>query len=246
MSRPRIICHMHSLLNGKADGHANITSVGMRAQRAYFDIMLGQDRFYSQHRGWLSGRGTSEASLGGSREPELPTTYEPVPEGDFVAQPDAGMFYFAVDGSGKLAWDRNTLSYFEVDAHIVSLVSGSVGDAYKAFLRDQGISYIIAGQDRLDMTEAVRKIRDLFGMEELMLAGGPHLNWSMIRDGLVDELSVVLMPTADAQPDTHTIFEADPRYSSPVPVKFDFLSAEPLEDGSVWLRYDVLGEIRDA
>ncbi|HJC58844.1 MAG TPA: hypothetical protein H9755_00730 [Candidatus Dietzia intestinigallinarum] len=51
MHRPRIICHMHTLLDGKVDGIANITEVGMRAQRRYFDLMLGPDRAFSGHGG---------------------------------------------------------------------------------------------------------------------------------------------------------------------------------------------------
>lgn len=50
------------------------------------------------------------------------------------------------------------------------------------------------------------------------------------------------MPTADGQPDTSPLFRA-PNGAAPVPVEFTFRSAEPLADGSVWLRYDVVGEI---
>lgn len=64
----------------------------------------------------------------------------------------------------------------------------------------------------------------------------------MLRQGFVDELSLVLMPTADGQPDTSPLFRA-PNGAAPVPVEFTFRSAEPLADGSVWLRYDVVGEI---
>lgn len=45
MTRPRIICHMHTLLNGKIDGIANPTPAGMRSQKLYFDLFLGKDRF---------------------------------------------------------------------------------------------------------------------------------------------------------------------------------------------------------
>ena len=242
MNRPKIICHMHTLLNGKVDGIANITDVGMRSQRLYHGLMLGEDRYYRRHRGWLSGRGTSEAILGGPRELELQEPAAPVPAGDFIAQPDAQMYYFAVDSSGKLAWDRNTFSYFGVEAHVVALISGSVGDAYKAHLREHGVSYLIAGQERLDMAEVVTKIGETFGVDELILGGGPTLNWSMLLAGLVDELSLVLMPTADAEGQTKSLFESTDS-DGPVPVKFDLLAAEPLEDGSVWLRYDVAGEI---
>ncbi|GAA3511252.1 dihydrofolate reductase family protein [Dietzia aurantiaca] len=245
MSRPRIICHMHTLLDGKVDGIANITEVGLRAQREYHALMLGPDRAFSGHRGWLSGRGTSEAILGGPREPDLPESFDPVPEGDFIAQPDADWFYFAVDGSGKLAWDRAGFEYFGAEAHIVALISGAVPEAYKAFLRQQGVSYLIVGEDRLDMGEAVQRIGETFGVDELILGGGPNLNWSMIRQGLVDEISLVLMPTADAEGHTSPLFRSSGD-AEPIPVEFAFRSAEPLSDGSVWLRYDVVGEIEES
>src|SRR5699024_2853080 len=108
MTRPRIICHMHTLLNGKIDGIANPTSVGMRSQRLYFDLFLGEDRYYKKHRGWVSGSGTSRALMGGAPATELPEPHEPVPAGDFIADPDAQMHCFAVDSSATLAWDRSS------------------------------------------------------------------------------------------------------------------------------------------
>jgi len=245
MPRPKIICHMHMLLNGKIDGIANPTSVGMRSQRLYFDLFLGENRYYDKHRGWLSGRSTSEAIMGGPRELDLPEVTEPVPEGDFIADPDATMHYFAVDGSGQLAWDRNSFSYFDVDAHIVELISAKVSDAYKAFLRSIGVSYLIVGDERLDMAEAIRKIGEIYDMEELILGGGANLNWSMITDGLCDEISVVLMPTADGENRTHSLFEAHDAYSAPVPIAFSLKNVQALEDGSVWLRYGVEGPVDD-
>lgn len=243
MSRPRVICHMHTLLNGKIDGIANPTSVGMRSQKLYFDLFLGEDRAFGKHRGWISGSGTSRAILDGVPELELSEPAEPVPEGDFLADPDAQMHYFAVDRSGTLPWDRSTFTYFDLDVHIVELIPASVGDAFKAHLRSVGVSYLIAGQEQLDMVEAVRKIGETFETDEIILGGGATLNWSMIRDGLCDEISLVLMPTADAENHTHSLFEADERFSAPTPIGFSLKHAEPLEDGSVWLRYDVQGPV---
>lgn len=245
MSRPKIICHMHTLLNGKIDGIANPTSVGMRSQRLYFDLFLGENRYYDKHRGWLSGRSTSEAIMGGPRELSLPEPTAPVPDGDFIADPDAQMHYFAVDGSGQLAWDQNSFSYFDAEVHIVELISAKVGDAYKAHLRSIGVSYLIAGEEQLDMAEAVRKIGEIYGMEELILGGGANLNWSMITDGLCDEISLVLMPIADGENHTNSLFEANDKYSAPAPIAFSLENVEALEDGSVWLRYRVEGPIHD-
>lgn len=181
--------------------------------------------------------------MGDKAKVELPEPAEPVPAGDVIANPDAQMFYFAVDNSGKLVWDRNSFEYFDVSAHIIELIPASVSDAFKAHLRSVGVSYIIAGDQRLDMAEAVQKIGEIYSVDELMLGGGGNLNWSMIRDGLCDELSLVLMPTAAAQNYTNSLFETNAKYSTPAPLEFALKSAEPLEDGSVWLRSDVVGEI---
>lgn len=243
MTRPRIICHMHTLLNGKIDGIANPTSVGMRSQKLYFDLFLGADRHYRKHRGWLSGSGTSRALMGGAPPTDLPEPHEPVPAGDFIADPDAQVYYFAVDNSGALAWDRNSFTYFDVEAHIVELIPATASDAFKAHLRSVGVSYILAGEGRLDMAQAVRRIGEVFDVDELILGGGGNLNWSMVRDGLCDEISLVLMPTADGENHTNSLFEANEKYSAPVPVGFSLKRVEPLEDGSVWLRYDVDGPV---
>lgn len=243
MTRPRIICHMHTLLNGKIDGIANPTSVGMRSQKLYFDLFLGEDRYYKKHRGWLSGSGTSRALMGGTPPTDLPEPHEPVPAGDFIADPDAQVYYFAVDSSGTLAWDRNSFTYFDVEAHIVELIPATAGDAFKAHLRSVGVSYILAGEGRLDMAQAVRRIGEVFGVDELILGGGGNLNWSMVRDGLCDEISLVLMPTADGENHTNSLFEANEKYAAPVPIGFSLKNVEPLEDGSVWLRYDVDGPV---
>lgn len=183
--------------------------------------------------------------MGGPRNVSFPEPAEPVPEGDYIADPDAQMFYFAVDGSGKLAWDTSSFNYFDVEAHIVELISASVSDAFKAHLRSIGVSYIIAGDEKLDMARAVEKIGEIFPMDELVLGGGANLNWSMIRDGLCDEISLVLMPTADGENHTNSLFEANDTYSAPVPIAFSLKSVEPLKDGSVWIRYDVDGPIAD-
>lgn len=85
-----------------------------------------------------------------------------------------------------------------------------------------------------------QKIGAIFKMDELILGGGPSLNWSMIRDGLCDELRLLLMPTADAQNHTNSLSESHETFSSLAPVELYFKAAQPLDDDSVWLRYDVV------
>ncbi|KUG56165.1 pyrimidine reductase [Kocuria palustris] len=78
---------------------------------------------------------------------------------------------------------------------------------------------------------------------ELILGGGGTLNWPMVRDGLCNEVSIVMMPLADGETDTASLFEASGEHSSPLPIGFELKGVEPLEDGSLWLRYDVTGPV---
>lgn len=80
-------------------------------------------------------------------------------------------------------------------------------------------------------------------MDELILGGGGTLNWSMVRDGLRDEISTVMMPLADDEINATSLLEASSERSSPLPIGFSLKGIEPLDDGSLWLRCDVQGPI---
>lgn len=243
MGRPRIVCHMHMSLDGKIVGDYLPTDVGMASQREFYALAYGPGRHYRDHKGWLSGRISSEDNFTHYRKPELDEAAAPVPEGDYIAVPDAPMNYFSVDPSGQLGWERNSIDYFDTNAHVVEILSGRASNAYKDLLRRLGISYLIAGEDSLDLEEAVEKIGATFGTEELILGGGGGLNWSFIRAGLCDEVSIVLTPAADGTKGAQTLFEADGRYTTAVPTAFGLEDVRKLHDGSLWLRYTVKGPI---
>ena len=107
------------------------------------------------------------------------------------------MYYVSIDPSGRLGWESETLVYETTTAHVVEVLTGKASNAYKAFLRKLGISYIIAGEGTLDYAVALEKLKTLFGIEVLMLGGGGVLNWSFIQAGMCDEISVVIAPCAD-------------------------------------------------
>lgn len=243
MERPRIFIHTHMALDGRIVGDYLSTDIGMASQREYYNLVLGPDRHYRDHKGWFCGRISSEDNFTHYRKPELNESALPVPEGDFIAVTDAPMHYFSIDPAGVLAWEKNTISYFDTTAHVVEILSDKVSNAYKAFLRRKGISYIIAGQGSLDLELAARKIGAAFGVEEIMLGGGGNLNWSFVQAGLCDELSIVLTPAADGKKGAQALFDADERHTQPIPTGFKLKHAQPLKDGSLWLRYEVKGPI---
>lgn len=237
LNRPYIFCHMMTSLDGKIMGTYMDTPEGNAAGEVFYNISFGKEPFY-KHQGWLSGRVTTDDNFTFYEKPELDENAPVVPEGDFVAG-KSNMYYVSVDPSGKLGWKNNTLTYIDTTAHVIEVLTEKAGNAYKSFLRKLGISYIIAGADSLDYKMAMEKLRELFGIETLMLGGGGVLNWSFIQAGMCDEVSIVIAAAADGSQATPSLFGVREGLSSEKAVRFELQSAEIKEGGSVWLRYKV-------
>jgi len=189
---------------------------------------------------WLCGRVTTDENFTHYRKPDLDQTAPPVPEGDYVAVKGAPMHYVSVDASGRIGWDTNTLKYENRPAaHIIEVLTEKASNAYRAFLRKKQISYIVAGQDRLDCKLAAEKLKALFNIDTLMLSGGGFINWSFLQAGLVDELSLVIAPLADGETDTVTLFEKSDHLPNIAPLEFALKSVEKRAGDSIWLRYSV-------
>ena len=237
MNRPFIFCHMMTSLDGKIMGKYMEAPESGPAGAAFYEIAFGKKRTY-EHQGWLSGRVTTDDNFTFYKKPVLDENAALVPEGDFVAK-KTDMYYVSIDPSGRLGWESATLTYGDTTAHVLEILTGKASTAYKAFLRKLGISYIIAGDQKLDYGPALSKLKELFGIETLMLGGGGVLNWSFIQAGMCDEVSVVIAPCADGSTETQTLFQVKEGLSTDEPVGFTLKSAEVLEGSGVWLRYTV-------
>lgn len=238
MNRPYIFCHMMMSLDGKIMGDYMETSEGKLAGDVFYDIAFGKNPYY-KHQGWISGRVTTDDNFTFYEKPDLDENAAPVPEGDFVARSDAGMYYVSIDPSGKLGWKSNTLTYGDTTAHVLEILTKKASNAYQSFLRKLGISYIIAGEDALDYTLAMEKLKKMFGIETLMLGGGGVLNWSLIQAGMCDEISIVIAAAADGATETPSLFSAKEGFSPAKAVGFLLENVEIKDGGSVWLRYKV-------
>ena len=101
MNRPYIFCHMMTALDGKIMGSYMETPQGSAAGDVFYDIAFGKEPFY-HHQGWLSGRVTTDDNFTFYKKPDLDENAPAVPAGDFIAQPDFGMFYVSVDPMASL------------------------------------------------------------------------------------------------------------------------------------------------
>lgn len=232
---PLIICHMMTAVDGKITGDYMDTESATNMNEEYERI----NTFYNPQ-AWLCGRVTTDENFTFYRTPNIDKSLPVVQSGDFVAVVDAKMYYVSVDASGKIGWESNILQYANRPAaHIIEVLTEKTSNAYRAFLRQLNISYIIAGDEQLDCRLAVEKLKTLFGIETLMLSGGGFINGSFLNEGLIDELSLVIAPVTDSASDTVTLFERANYLPKKTPVEFALNSVEKLNNDGVWLRYTI-------
>jgi len=147
---------------------------------------------------YVCGRVTMEGSFTGGVAPVL-DRYKGVKitREDYVADAETGFYAVAFDTFGRLGWTDSKIEDEDPGyggAHIIEVLSEAASDEYLAYLKDKKISYIFAGENKIDVITALEKLKRLFGIEKLLLEGGSLINGSFQRIGVVDELSLVVAP----------------------------------------------------
>ncbi|HEX6038490.1 RibD family protein [Longimicrobium sp.] len=224
--RPRVICHMMTSTDGRIV--VDRWPVSDEGRRQYEQVHAGYDPD-----AWICGRVTMEPFAGGLRaEDEVARQHSGGPREDFRAPGEFDSFAFAIDASGRLAWESS-----DIDGdHVVAVLSERVSDAYLAFLRERGVSYILAGARDVDLPRALERIGAEYGIRTLMLEGGGRINGGFLRDGLIDEVSLLIAPVADGRVGTPALFDDEGEVT---PRRLHLESVERRADDFVWLRYRV-------
>lgn len=233
MNRPYIVCHILSALDGKITGEFMGTEKSLKTAGEY-----GRIRKEYHADAWLYGSVTTKEFIGG-RQPVL-VKDEKAPDGDYVVNTNAELYYISIDVEGEVGWESGTFQKAgRPDAHVIEVLTESTPVEYRAYLRKQGVSYIIAGTDTLDCKIAVEKLYSLFGIKSVLICGGGVVNWSFLQSGVVDELSLVLAPAADGNRDSVTVFEKLSSLPQHAPMSFSLKNVEQLNGDGVRLVYTV-------
>jgi len=225
--RPHIICHMASTLDGRIDDNA-VDVVANPSPGDYYVIgdMLQGDA-------WLCGRATMQKHFA---EPEYFVSASGKAAGPrpvHVAR-RADAYVVSVDTLGKLRWPAGEVE----GSHLICVVSEQASEDYLAMLREQGISCIVSGAHSVDLAEAMRLLRQHFGIRRLLLEGGGHINGAFLAAGLVDEVSLLLVPTADGRHGIPALFDGIEATDRPA-TQFRLKSVEQRANDVLWIRYDL-------
>lgn len=227
MDRPYIICHMLVSYNNKISGSFMVApeAAGLIAEYGRIDRRFAAEA-------WLCGKTTME-EFTGYRQPDLNPETVHCQRTDFVARKNAALYVVVIDPKGKIGYENAYLEKGGRQSYVIELLTDRVDDAYIAYLRKMGISYIFAGENELDLNLAMQKLKSLFGIELLISHGGGYTNGALLRAGLIDELSLVRVPLIENNDREVSLFGSEDIPQS----AFELKQAEKLENGGEWLNY---------
>jgi riboflavin biosynthesis pyrimidine reductase len=193
------------------------------------------DRLHEQLGGdaWLVGRITGQEYA--MRDAYPKHTDQRYPREPWFARRDAAAYGVVLDAHGKIAWGRTDIG----DDPIVAVLTAQVSDAHVVGLRQDGVSYVFAGEQDLDLGLALEILNRELGIKRVLLEGGGVTNGAFLRAGLIDEISLVIFPAVDGAKGAPCVFDSgDDEVGAPAQLRsMTLASSQVLEGGAVWLRY---------
>lgn len=224
--KPYIICHMASSIDGR------ILPSRWRPQGVPGDLY---ERLHTEFaaQAWLIGRVTGQEFA--KAKEYASSTNARFPREPWFVRRDATTYAVVLDAQGKIAWGRSDIG---ADP-IVVVLAKDVCDAHLAGLRSDNISYFFAGETSIDLDRALEILNEELGVQRLLLEGGGVVNGSLLRAGLVDEISLIVWPVVDGAAGAPCVFDSTSEdVGRPAPVRaMQLMSSESMADGAVWLRY---------
>lgn len=210
MNRPYIICHMTTSIDGKVTGDFLFRDECTEAIEEYYEINRNL-----KCNGFICGRVTMEESFTQGYYPDLSRYKGVKPDPsrmDFILDEEylSGFYAVAFDTNGKLGWKSNKIIDPDGDpgydgAQIIEVLSENIDERYLGYLESMEIPYVFAGENVINVELALFKLKNLFGIDKLLLEGGSIINGSFQRADAVDELSLVIAPVV-ADNDSKPLF----------------------------------------
>ncbi len=230
--KPYVICHMCTSIDGKILGNrwGKLPGVGDAAR--LFETTAASFGIGA----WLVGTATMDEFDG--PKVKLPRARKPVVRRDRIADKHATRLAIGADAKGVLRFKASEVQ----GDHIVLLIADRVSNDYLAHLRSAGVSYLFCGKKRIALHVALRKLATAFHLRKLMLQGGGKFNGAMLKAGLVDEISHVIVPVADGGAGISSFFDIPGKPPPKAAATLRLLSRRELPGGVTWLRYRVVGK----
>ena len=223
--KPYVICHMMASVDGRI--------LPDRWHPAPPDLGL-YERLHAEIGGdaWLVGRVTGQEFA--ARDTPYPPGSGGAPgRQNWFAARNAGAWAVVLDAAGKIAWGRSDVG----GDPLVVVLTQAVTDSHLAGLRQDGVSYIFAGEREIDLAAALETLNRELGISRLLLEGGGGANGALLHAGLIDELSLIIAPSVEGVPGGPAVFDLPGQPGALGALGMALEHCQALEGGFVWLRY---------
>ena len=221
MKRPYMICHMMSSVDGRIDCAMTEKLPGDEEYYSSLDSLSCPTR--------ISGRVTAEMEMA---EGKFEKRNPPIPYGKegWSKKCDSDGYEVIIDTYGTLIWG-------ESERPLIIVMSEKADEEYLSYLDGRNISWIVSGRDKVDLSRAMEILFGVFGVERAAVVGGGRINAGFLREGLLDEVSILIGAGIDGREGETSVFDGLGKNSSVVPLSLN--SVRSFESGAVWIRYSV-------
>jgi 2,5-diamino-6-(ribosylamino)-4(3H)-pyrimidinone 5'-phosphate reductase len=214
--RPKVILHNAVSADGRTTGLA--PNFGL---------------FYQLARHWdedltLAGSDTILAALRQAPEPPSQAPLDPSRRGRLAV----------IDSRGRIK-DWRRVKMWPFWSAFVSICAGSTPREHRDYLRYQDVEDLTAGEERVDLSLALQEIATRYGAATVRVESGGTLNGALLRQALVDEVSLLLHPVLVGGMSPHTIYRTLD-FAANTPIEMKLRDCQMLDGAYAWLRYDVV------
>ncbi|NLJ49300.1 MAG: RibD family protein [Candidatus Atribacteria bacterium] len=123
---------------------------------------------------------------------------------------------------------------------VVVLCSEKTPNEYLYYLNESRIEYLMVGKEHVNYRSALQKLYDQYQIKTIRLDSCGTLNGILLREGLVDEVSILINPSLVGGTTPQSFFKASDLTSYEGVIKLKLLSVEKVTEDIVWLLYEVI------
>jgi 2,5-diamino-6-(ribosylamino)-4(3H)-pyrimidinone 5'-phosphate reductase len=193
----------------------------------------------------LASRWQVDAHLAGSNT-MLAAQDEDIPEDESAPAPpednsdDTRPLLVVPDSRGRIR-NWHILRRAPYWRKMLALCSHTTPQTYLDYLKEENIDCIVVGDDHVDLKLAMEELNTRYGVESVHVDSGGTLNGTLLRAGLVSEVSILISPCLVGGTTPNSIFKASDLTSSEGVINLRLVHFEKLRNDVIWLRYEISG-----
>lgn len=122
---------------------------------------------------------------------------------------------------------------------VLALCSESTPKEYLEHLEKEGVEYIVAGKDQVDLVKALEVMNKRYKVKRVRIDSGGTLAGVFLKEGLIDEISLLVSPFLMGDLSSNT-FISPTGLELEKPLDLKLKKVKKLENDMIWLKYDVV------